>query len=363
MAFPSPVGGTFLFIDFIPSILFAGLYALLIPLIIYRAYDRTSRTTLLIGTVIFVIGHTVIYSLRAAAAHAGRTPGGLLTYIQADFTLGYVGISFDLVNLLRCLLVNSTFGSETQHQSPEIAARLSSRRYEPQYERLPEGAPDYPQRRFWIRRTCNFLTLGLFAATVPGLISTGHYSSDIRDPASADYIGRLRYASAGVTLLLTLVILGMTIWARALPRVNVRAAKLLSVLSSLICVIAIYRLSIMESTEDSLDSTAPGSQNRPIEKIMFYLFHVLPEWLVSFAFLGFNLRQMVGSGFFGDRRWNDETAEERAKREAKDEIRLVQRTKRTAQRQAKGRPVPVFTEYIPLDSLETIPVYAPYSHH
>ncbi|TFK74019.1 hypothetical protein BDN72DRAFT_120929 [Pluteus cervinus] len=357
MAFPSPVGGIPLAIDFIPSVLFAILFGLLIPLIIYRAYDRASRTTLLIGTVIFTIEHTILYSLRAAAAKTEHTSAGLLTYMQADFTMGYVGISFDLVNLLRCLIVNSTFGSETQHQSPEIESRSLSRRYEPQYEKLPEGTPDHARRRFWIRRTCNILTLALLAGIIPGIISSGHYSSDIHNPTTAAYIGRLRYASAGVTLFLTLIILGITIWARFLPRVNVSAASLLSVLSSLVCVVAIYRLSIMEFTTDSLDSTALASQNQPVEKIMLYLFHSLPEWLVSFTFFAFNLRQMVGSGFFGDRRWKDETVEEKTKREAKEEVRMEQRKKRIAQKEAKGRPVPVFTGYLlPVERMETIPV-------
>ncbi|TFK70684.1 hypothetical protein BDN72DRAFT_525370 [Pluteus cervinus] len=358
MAFPSPVGGIPLAIDFIPSILFATLFGLLIPLIIYRAYDRASRTILLIGTVIFTVEHTVLYSLRAAAANTDNTSAGFLTYMQADFTIGYVGISFDLVNLLRCLLVNSTFGSETQRESPEVKSRLLSRRYEPQYEMLPEGTPDYPKRRFWIRRTCNILTFALFVGMIPGTISSGHYSSDIHNTTTAAHLGLLRYVSAGVTLLLTSIILGMTIWARFLPRVNMNAANLLSCLSSLVCVVAIYRLNVMKFTTDSLDSTAPGSQNRPIEKIMFYLFHSSPEWLVSFTFFTFNLRQMVGSGISGDRRWGDETAEEKAKRAEKEEIRMEQRKKRIAQKEAKGRPVTAFTGYLPVERMdsENIPV-------
>lgn len=55
MPFPTPVGGTLLPTDFAPSILFAVLYALLVPVMIYRAWDKRSRTTLLIGTAIFGI--------------------------------------------------------------------------------------------------------------------------------------------------------------------------------------------------------------------------------------------------------------------------------------------------------------------
>lgn len=53
--FPAPVGGLPLASDLAPSILFAVLYALLLPLTVYRIFDRRSRTVLLIGTEIFAI--------------------------------------------------------------------------------------------------------------------------------------------------------------------------------------------------------------------------------------------------------------------------------------------------------------------
>lgn len=53
---PAPVGGTALPADFVPSIVFAVLYALVVPLMIYRVVlKRRSRTLLLIGTIIFSI--------------------------------------------------------------------------------------------------------------------------------------------------------------------------------------------------------------------------------------------------------------------------------------------------------------------
>lgn len=51
--FPSPIGGAPFSNDIAPSILFAVLYGLLGPFILYRVLGRTSRTTILIGPMIF----------------------------------------------------------------------------------------------------------------------------------------------------------------------------------------------------------------------------------------------------------------------------------------------------------------------
>jgi hypothetical protein len=53
--FPAPIGGVVYPPDYAPSILFATLYGLLVPSIIYRVLDKRSRTTMLIGTILFSI--------------------------------------------------------------------------------------------------------------------------------------------------------------------------------------------------------------------------------------------------------------------------------------------------------------------
>ena len=63
--FPAPVGGAPFPIDFAPSILFVGLYALLIPVIIWRALDRRSRTIALLGTACLAIERYAAYVLRS----------------------------------------------------------------------------------------------------------------------------------------------------------------------------------------------------------------------------------------------------------------------------------------------------------
>src|SRR5258705_12860915 len=63
VSFPVPVGGTVYPNDFAPSILFATLYGLLVPLMLYRMLQRRGRSTLLISTIAFSIERRVFVFL------------------------------------------------------------------------------------------------------------------------------------------------------------------------------------------------------------------------------------------------------------------------------------------------------------
>lgn len=63
--------------------------------------------------------------------------------------------------------------------------------------------------------------------------------------------------------------------------------------------------------------TAPSPLNTPSAKALFYVFHVLPEWLASLILFGDNIRKTFGTGLSGDFRLWDETEKERAKRLAR----------------------------------------------
>lgn len=72
----------------------------------------------------------------------------------------------------------------------------------------------------------------------------------------------------------------------------------------------------MYNTTDSLLSRGPGSFSSPMAKGLFYMFHMLPEWLAIIAYLGPNNRKIFSTGPFGDwRLWDrkkkPETSNER----------------------------------------------------
>jgi hypothetical protein len=50
---------------------------------------------------------------------------------------------------------------------------------------------------------------------------------------------------------------------------------------------------------------------------LFYIFHVLPEWLAICILFSENIRKTFGTGLFGDWRGKDETETQKTKRLAK----------------------------------------------
>jgi len=62
----------------------------------------------------------------------------------------------------------------------------------------------------------------------------------------------------------------------------------------------------------------PSPLDSSSAKAIFYLFHVLPEWLAILVLLSVNVRKTFGTGSFGDIPWDDTTMPfEKEKRLAK----------------------------------------------
>ncbi|KAM6489531.1 hypothetical protein JOM56_015027 [Amanita muscaria] len=346
MEFPTPIGGTVLPSDFIPSVLFAVLYGALLPLVVFRLVDKRSRSIVLISTSIFAVERIVIYSLRAAQARSDslRVSSGLITYLQVSFAMGFITIANDQVNTLRCLLVNTTFSCDMYEQSPPSRdAPLNARNHRKvdyqgffggwlreRFTGQPnDGDPDYPKRRFWFRRAQEIGSLLFIAAIVPSIVAHQKFGQLINDQSSAASVFRLRYAGTAVALFFTLIIAGATMWAyMKLPRVRTKSVVVLLSVCTLVSIIAIYRFSVMYNTTNSLFSVGHNSLNSAGAKACFYVFHVVPEWLATLLLFSTNVRQVFGTGPFGDWRKADETEKERNKR--------LERQKKAARKKEKA---------------------------
>jgi len=281
-------------------------------------------STLLVSTIIFSIERIVIFSLRAAQAHSEkrRFSEGLLKYMQISFGLGFIGISNDLVGLLRCLLVNATFGSDKYEESTAASSKDGV------MKPPPEGTPDMAKTRFWLRRFTDVVNLLYIAATVTGIIANSTYPQGMKDPALGNRNARLRIASVGICLFLTFVLLAAVYWGKwKLKRMSMRGAAVFSILVSVICVISCYRLVVMPMKVTSLSE--PGGLNSPGGKAAFYVCHVLPEWLASLTLFADNIRKTFGTGLVGDYRFRDETEKEKKSRLAKIARRKERKANKT----------------------------------
>lgn len=61
----------------------------------------------------------------------------------------------------------------------------------------------------------------------------------------------------------------------------------------------------MANHTTALTSMAPGSLNSPIAKVLFYIFHTVPDFLAAAILLSINVRERFSTGMWGDRSKDD----------------------------------------------------------
>ena len=164
--------------------------------------------------------------------------------------MGFIAIASDAVRLVRCLLVNATYGPENYSQSP-AAATKEGVVYPPSAD-----TPDLPQARSWHRLATSFLSLAFLAAFITGIAANSNYSKNIDSQSNADLTGNARfvllfYLFWGLILKLTAYIsraastaiaLGLSVFVvhvtfrgfLKLPRVSKRGVVIIGVIFTLI---------------------------------------------------------------------------------------------------------------------------------
>ncbi|KAJ3525554.1 hypothetical protein NM688_g8386 [Phlebia brevispora] len=308
--FPAPIGGVPFKSDFVPSIIFAIAYAAVTILGLYRIIRTKSRTLCALGTLFFVGERIIIYSLRAKQAHTPSEDNskGLTQYWQTTYAIGYLSVLADISAILRSLLVNTTLGG-----SPAAANAsefdLGTNSSQSLLNRQGYGAPmeeDQPRARFWYRRICGNLQLTSWIPVILGTVAGLQYPSVETNQKTASTVQALRYATTGIAFVQVLIIQGLSVWGYLrVPRIRRSGALTMAVISTLLNIVSIYRLIAMHNKTPSLTSTGPGSLNSSAAKTTFYIFHATPEWLAAAILLAVNVREMFGTGMFGDYRSTD----------------------------------------------------------
>ncbi|CAE6456927.1 unnamed protein product [Rhizoctonia solani] len=294
-----PVGGIPVSADLAPSIIFAVLYALLLPNIIYNFFIRKPRAwnVIQISTVIFAVERIAWCIIRAIqATHPEkRSSGGLMNYVQVTVALGFVGVSSEAIKLLRCTLVNTTL--------PENGAskdRRSARRY--------------------YRYFCVFFELSFLGATIPGIIAGGKYNSARFDQAKADENMHLLKASSSVALALQVVTVLISLLAAfKVKEIDRMRCFELAGLTLLIMSPPIYRLCVLSVRTIDVFAPIPTS-----DRVLFYIFHLAPEWICVSILLSTNVRARFGTGRWGDYEIAESERDKRLKKAEEEAKRLQQ---------------------------------------
>ncbi|KAF8213587.1 hypothetical protein K438DRAFT_1956957 [Mycena galopus ATCC 62051] len=327
MSSPSLVGGIALrAYDFPASIAFNVAYGLLIPTIVRRLFNTRSRTAVIFRVLCYAIERIVLFSLRAWAAAGPNTESpGLSEYMQVTFALGYLGLADALLSIIRTILVETTKGtSSSDAESNPVVTELpalvstSSSRFWKTSVTPANTLNDDPYWRFWYRRWSEFLLVLYLVAMILACVATAHLWNP-NDVGWNRATQTLRYISSALGLVLIMLETCTLLWAQKnVPRINQRAVRFLLVLTTVLTIPPIYRLVVMHSTTPDLATPDHQALNTQADKALFYVLHILPEFIVVSTMTLYNVKEICGLEFKGDERWRDETPKEREKREKKE---------------------------------------------
>ncbi|KAH7322272.1 hypothetical protein B0J17DRAFT_723441 [Rhizoctonia solani] len=275
-----PVGGIPASDDLAPSTLFAVLYALLLPNIVYNFFFRKPRAGNLIqtSTVLFAVGRIAWCIIRAIqTAHLEkRTSRGLMKYVPATVGLGFIGVamqsSSSAVSSFTPLFLNMAHQKIVALHGGVIGILLHF-------------------------RTC------FLASTVPGTVASCGYSSARFDQFKADKNLRLLNASASVVLAFQII----TIIVSLLAAFKIREIDRMPV--------PIYRLCILR-TINVFEPLSPSA------RAAFYIFHLVPEWLCVCVLLGTNVRARFRTGRWGDYELRESLRDKRLAKDVEDGVSL-----------------------------------------
>ena len=106
--------------------------------------------------------------------------------MQLSFGLGFINIASNAVTLVRCLLINATYGPEKYPQSPAAATK------EVLVPPPTADIPDQPRARFWYRQVTGLVGLLFLAALLPGIMVNLNQSKVPGSQTDADMIANTR---------------------------------------------------------------------------------------------------------------------------------------------------------------------------
>ncbi|KAG8728692.1 hypothetical protein FRC11_010418 [Ceratobasidium sp. 423] len=288
-----PIGGIPVSDDLAPSIIFAVLYALLLPNIIYNFFFRKPRAwnAIQTSTVLFAVERIAWCIIRAVqVAHPERRASrGLMKYVQATVGLGFIGISSDAIKLLRCILVHTTLPEHGASKDRRMARRV-------------------------YRYSCYIFELAFLASTVPGTVASYGYSSARFDQAKADKNLRLLNVSASVVLAFQVITIIVSLLAALkVKEIDRMRCFELATLTLLVMPVPIYRLCVLQiRTINVFEPLSPSA------RAAFYCVHLVPEWLCVSVLLGTNVRARFRTGRWGDYELRESLRDKRLAKAAED---------------------------------------------
>lgn len=233
--------------DFAASILFIIAFALLVPLVSWRLFRKSSRTWVLVRPAIFIAIRIATYVVRAIQAD-GNVSKGLFITEQICLLCGF-------------LLLLEPFSALVK--------------YNLYRHWVPDG-----KRKHSLSRLLLLIRIAVFAAIDLGIYIGVRTSSAMKDPKKEETLRQCRWAAGGIALGIVVLSLSMVIYAQIRGCPDRYRTGYLGTLGTCLLVPCVYRLVLYAHP------THPFS---PAGKAIYYLFSSLPELVAVILFLSINL--------------------------------------------------------------------------
>lgn len=204
----------------------------------------------------------VLFCLRTiVSAKEGRESDAVTEYMQVTIGMGFVAIAQDVANLLRSMLVNSTYEyPRPDARAPELITPSEDAGWSCglPLSAVPSLAqevklPDMPRHRFWWRRFIDATTVLFIISIITGFIGNSLLVIQRHD-RNKTYINQVlrfsypltdlsvmlkgfydRYISTVFVLWVTFALVAVSVWAKfKMPRVDQRSNGFMIYLSILL---------------------------------------------------------------------------------------------------------------------------------
>ncbi|WVQ74489.1 hypothetical protein IAR50_004090 [Cryptococcus sp. DSM 104548] len=229
--------------DLAPSIVFLAIYALAIPVLVFRFVRKQDRTMMLVRPAIFVACRLGSFGLRAWMSKNTYNENELI----AELVMISLGALFLIAPLISCW---------TNHVESEVR---------------PENRPR------WLSLLSKALHLLLMACIGTAAIGSGMIGTAIKDPSKMNTVTDLRRAS----LVLSVIVVGLVGIGITLTAINYnlsrRGTVWLYAVDACMLIITIYKLAQFENTDSSV------AQSR----VTFWILQIL------FEFIAFSLMMAI----------------------------------------------------------------------
>jgi len=232
-----------------PSIIFIILYAITIPVLLFRLFRTQDRTVVLIRPCIFVAARLAMLVIRAYMCKNTYSEGLLI----AELVLVSIGFLFLI--------------------EPIVAI----------WQRHVDSAMPRNQRPRWVMRLALVLRLTLIAAigtAIAGAAQTSNAFSNPSDTASVNTVRQLREASYILSLAVVAVAVFATILTHFSFGLDARRTAYLLVPSGCLIIVAVYRV-VQTYTSN------PSAPARSIAA--FWILQILFEFLAYVALLAISI--------------------------------------------------------------------------